>query len=204
MDHLPFETVLGAFQVASPAGAVHQRALEIAIEAQPVMGGDQDRARGPGEALRHQARIIALHHPALSHDGSIVQGLELGFRPGLPVGMGPMVELVEMHGGNRELPGEGDGERRLAGIGRAEDDDALAEAGQIFHGRGQHGGTDHENWGRAQCARQVALSMAMREKAGRPAVRSPRCDRPIVQDTNKIQHGVFSRRTLLRDGSRRN
>ena len=61
---------------------------------------------------------------------------ELSFRALFPICVGQVVKLIEMHGWKAEFLGKGDREGRLAGIGRAEDDDALAKGMQ-----GKHRGT---------------------------------------------------------------
>ncbi|CLQ00083.1 Uncharacterised protein [Mycobacterium tuberculosis] len=68
-----------------------------------MVGGQEDCASRPGEALGHQARIIAVHHPLLSQDRRIMKGGKFCIRALLPVGVRQMLELVEMNGRKTEL-----------------------------------------------------------------------------------------------------
>lgn len=112
------------------------------------------------------------------------------FRTRLPVGVGQMMELIEVHGRDAELHGEVDGQRRLAGVGRTEDDDALAEGSQ-----GRRGSTGTEKLGQTRRSEPIVLSRMLRN----PCYASNRLEDDMKRSSEKILiDGIWAASGLTR------
>lgn len=99
MDHLPADPIFLPLKSADAFGTA-KRSAKVAPIAAPERIVDDDDARGAGEALWQDLRIVAVHNPLWFPDGAVMEFMEFDGWALLPVAGRQMSELVYMMGGD--------------------------------------------------------------------------------------------------------
>ncbi|MGK2229587.1 MAG: hypothetical protein ACI9GK_003437 [Devosia sp.] len=95
-----------------------------------VFINNEDGASRAGQPFGDQPAVIAIHDPGFLRDGVTLQAVKRRLESRHPIGIGLVVQLVQIDRGQVLFLADGLAQRELACIGRTHDDDARPQAFQ--------------------------------------------------------------------------